>query len=89
METFTKNMKERLWARLFSQYFQMFLWLTSKSIGYKLAHQLVSFISTRDNDDDDDDDDDDVFVSATSAAQSSFFLLGLLWISINLPHGLR
>ena len=88
METFTKNMKERLWARLFSQYFQMFLWLTSKSIGYKLAHQLVSFISTRDNDDD-DDDDDDVFVSATSAAQSSFFLLGLLWISINLPHGLR
>ena len=85
METFTKNMKERLWARLFSQYFQMFLWLTSKSIGYKLAHQLVSFISTRDN----DDDDDDVFVSATSAAQSSFFLLGLLWISINLPHGLR
>ena len=80
METFTKNMKERLWARLFSQYFQMFLWLTSKSIGYKLAHQLVSFISTRDNDhdDDDDDDDDDVFVSATSAAQSSFFLLGLL-----------
>ena len=86
METFTKNMKERLWTRLFSQYFQMFLWLTSKSIGYKLAHQLVSFISTRD---DDDDDDDDVFVSATSAAQSSFFLLGLLWISINLPHGLR